>query len=677
MPDGAELSAKGWIPANATNRPVPALLEYIPYRLNDSTAVRDSMMHPYFAGHGIAGIRVDLRGSGNSDGVLKDEYLPQELDDGEAVVRWIAAQPWCTGRVGIIGISWGGFNGLQLAARDIPEIGAVITVCSTDDRYADDVHYMGGCLLSDNLSWASTMFSYNSCPPDPEVVGDRWREMWLDRLKHSGLWLVEWLKHQRRDDFWRHGSVSEDFSRIQAPIFAVSGWADGYSNAVFRLLEGLSVPRFGLIGAWGHKYPHMAEPGPAIGFLQECVRFLQRYLGGVENGFDREPMLKAWMQDSYDPVGSLARPGRWVAEPHWPAPHIRPERYALAPWGLVQSSDQDYEIAMDTGGGVRRAADPVPDSETDEELRRLTVESPLNVGLFAGKWCSYSAETDLPTDQRFADGGALIFDTPPFAEPVEILGAPEVELSISVNRPVAMVACRISDVAPDGSASRVTYGLLNLTHRNSHEEAEPLEPGRRYRVRVRLNDTAQTFRSGHSIRLGLSTSYWPLAWPPPEPVRLSVSMADSYLLLPVRAPQEADAELRPFGPPEAAEPVGKRLLSPENREWTVSHDLATNEHTLRVVKDEGSYRLEHNDIEVERSQTELYTYRRNRYDTLRAEVTGVRAFRRGPWQTRAVTRTVLTSTPTHFRVRADLDAYEGDARVFSTSWDERIARDCV
>ncbi|MCB2174053.1 CocE/NonD family hydrolase, partial [bacterium] len=273
MPDGVRLAARLWLPRDSETTPVPAILEYIPYRKRDSTRSRDTQIYSYFAGHGYAGVRVDIRGSGDSDGVLLDEYLQQELDDGLAILQWLERQPWCNGRIGMMGISWGGFNGLQIAALRPPQLKAVISVSSTDDRYADDVHHMGGCLLGDNLSWASTMFSYNSCPPDPAVVGGRWRDMWFARLRGSGLWLEKWLRHQRRDAYWRHGSVCEDFAAIQCPVMAVSGWADGYSNAVFRLLEGLSVPCRGLVGPWGHKYPHVGQPGPAIGFLQEAVRW--------------------------------------------------------------------------------------------------------------------------------------------------------------------------------------------------------------------------------------------------------------------------------------------------------------------------------------------------------------------------------------------------------------------
>ncbi|MCH5375647.1 MAG: CocE/NonD family hydrolase, partial [Planctomycetes bacterium] len=227
MRDGARLAGRLWLPEDAEAEPVPAILEYIPYRKRDFTRHRDSVMHPYVAAHGYACLRVDLRGSGDSDGILTDEYLEQELDDGLDVIAWLAEQTWCTGKVGMIGISWGGFNGLQIAALRPPALAGVISLCSTDDRYADDIHHMGGCLLSDNLSWASVMFAYNSLPPDPEIVGPRWREMWHRRLEGSGLWLETWLRHQRRDAYWRHGSISEDYAAVRCPVMAVSGWADG------------------------------------------------------------------------------------------------------------------------------------------------------------------------------------------------------------------------------------------------------------------------------------------------------------------------------------------------------------------------------------------------------------------------------------------------------------------
>jgi hypothetical protein len=248
LPDGTRLAARIWRPVDSDAEPVPGILEYIPYRQRDLSSSRDAIHHPYMAGHGYACVRVDIRGTGNSEGVLLDEYTDQEQQDAEEVLAWLAAQPWCDGRTGMMGISWGGFAALQVAARRPPSLGAVVACSFTDERYEDDMHYMGGCLLSDNLSEAGTMFAHATCPPDPAVVGDAWRDMWLERLRAAEPWARKWLRHQRRGDYWRRASVREDYSAVQVPVFAVSGWADGYSNAVFRVLANLDVPRKGLIG---------------------------------------------------------------------------------------------------------------------------------------------------------------------------------------------------------------------------------------------------------------------------------------------------------------------------------------------------------------------------------------------------------------------------------------------
>jgi hypothetical protein len=352
---------------------------------------------------------------------------------------------------------------------------------------------------------------------------------------------------------------------------------------------------------------------------------------------------------------------------------MKPYAYRLRPWGLSPENPGDGDSTADSD---RHAVSPTRSTD-QSEIESLSIRSPLSVGLFAGKWTSYSAGTDLPSDQREEDGGALVFETEPLDEPFELLGAPTVEVELSVDKPVAMLACRLSDVGEQQAVTRVTYGLLNLTHTESHAEPAPLEPGRRYRVELRMNEIAQTFRAGHSIRLSISTSYWPLAWPPPEPVQLTLFLAGSRLVLPGRPQRHEDRQLRPFPQAEGAPPVPKTLLAPVQREWTVCHDLATNESTLKVVDDEGRRRLEDVDLELERKQTELYSYRNNRYESLRGEVIGERGFRRGTWQVRTVTRTVLTSSATHFRIRADLDAYEGDARIYSKSWDREIPRDHV
>ncbi|MFO8024400.1 CocE/NonD family hydrolase [Thiohalophilus sp.] len=654
MPDGIHLAARLWLPEDAEQEPVPVILEYIPYRKRDSVRARDEQIYPYFAGHGYAGIRVDLRGSGDSEGVLRDEYLQQELDDGLAILQWLEEQPWCNGKVGMMGISWGGFNGLQIAAMRPPQLKAIITASSTDDRYADDVHHMGGCLLGDNLSWASTMFAYNSCPPDPELVGDKWRDMWFERLRGSGLWLDKWLQHQRRDDYWKHGSICEDYSAVQCPVMAISGWADGYSNAVFRLLENLEAPRCGLIGPWGHKYPHIGQPGPAIGFLQEAVRWWDKWLKDIDNGVDKDPMLRVWMQDSVPPTTRYQmRPGRWIAENEWPAEKIELREFILGPARQLLPADKT----------------------TEEETRNL--QSPLGLGLFAGKWCSYAAAPDLPHDQRQEDGGALVFDSEPLEEPLEILGAPTVELEVIPDKPVAMLAVRLSDIAPDNKAARVTYGLLNLTHRDDSEHPKTLQPGKQYRVHVQLNNIAQHFPAGHRLRIAVSTSYWPLAWPAPESTQVKVITGRSRALLPVRPPRDSDNNLRPFGEPEAAPPLDTEMIEPEHHNWRVIRDLDLDLSTLKVINDNGIVYIKDIDLEMGRKALEWYTYQGDDFNSVRGETLWERSYKRGDWFVKTITRTVLTSTATDFHLRAELDAYEGDKRVYSANWDRVIPRDFV
>lgn len=655
LSDGTRLAARVWRPVGSEDCPVPAVLEFIPYRRRDLTAQRDSIHHPYMAGHGYACARVDLRGSGDSEGVLEDEYLEQELTDAEEVLAWLSAQPWCDGRTGMMGISWGGFNALQVAARQPESLRAIVTASSTDDRYSDDVHYMGGCLLGDNLSWASTMFAYNSCPPDPVLVGERWREMWHQRLEHSGLWLDTWLRHQRRDAYWKHGSVAEDLSAVRVPVMAVSGWADGYSNSVFRLMAGLDVPRLGLLGPWSHKYPHLGQPGPAIGFLQELVRWWDRWLKDRDNDVMDTPMLRAWMQDSVEPSTTYEeRPGRWVGENTWPSPNTVPMVRPLGPGRILEDGQRP------DGGPLR-------------------LSSPLSTGQYAGKWCSYNAPPDLPYDQREEDGGSMVFDSPPLEERLEILGSPVVDLEISVDRPEAMVAVRLSDVAPDGEATRVTYGLLNLTHRNSDEAPSKLTPGQRYRVSVPLNGVAQAFPPGHRLRVAVSTSYWPLAWPSPERVMLTVHLGEySRVLLPVRTLSAASqTEPAAFEEAEGTAPIRTRQLLPGAQRWDIAHDLVHYESSLNVVKDLGTVLFEDIDLEVVRRAVENYRWVANNYESVRGETTWTMGFRREDWSVEITTHTLLTSDATHFHLHATLDAYEGDERVVSKIYSSKIPRDHV
>ena len=652
LPDGCRLAARLWLPEGASRAPVPAIVEYIPYGKRVGTRERDEAMHHWFAGHGLAAVRVDLRGSGESEGVLRDEYLPQEQQDGADVIAWIARQPWCSGAVGLIGKSWGGFNALQIAALRPPALRGVVTVCSTDDRYADDVHYMGGCLLNDNLWWGAVFFQLVGQPPDPALVGGRWRALWRERLEAAEPPPLRWLRHPLRDAYWRQGSVCEDYAAIGCPVYAVGGWADAYTNAIPRLLAGLRGPRHGLVGPWGHAYPHEGVPGPAVGFLQDARDFWLACLAEAAPRVRADrPLYRVWMQESV-PAGfdGRERPGRWVAEPAWPSPRIELRAFHL--------SDG-------------RLGPPGPPAT-------LSVRSPQTTGGAAGGWLVAGVR-----DQRDDDAGSLCFDSEPLAERIEILGAPLLRLVVASDQPVAFVAARLCEVAPDGASARVTYGLHNLTHAEDHASWAPRVPGRKTEVLLRMNDVAHAFPVGHRLRLALSTSYWPLVWPSPRPVTLAVDTSGCRLELPVRPPRADDAALPAFLPPEGAP---RSQWSPVTRgefQRDADRDPATGElaSSMRSGFDaDGRVAIGRCDpIDMEGGDATRVRTRIHPHDTLRARAAMAQRteLRRDGWSAAVETELEISCTEDAFRVEARLAAEEGERTVFERRWDERVPREGV
>ena len=628
LKDGTTLAARMWLPDDAERNPVPAILEYLPYRKRDGTYERDALTHPYLAGHGYAGVRVDIRGSGESAGLLSDEYSEQELADGVEVIAWLAAQPWCSGVVGMMGISWGGFNGLQIAARRPPALKAIVTICSSDDRYADDAHYMGGTLITAGLEWAFFFFGTMCLPPDPMLVGEVWRATWLERLADAPLFFEIWLQHQRRDSYWKRGSVCEDYSAIQCPVYAVGGWTDAYKNTIPRLLAGLTVPRKGLLGPWAHAYPHFALPGPQVGFLQEMLRWWDYWLKGIDTGVMDEPMLRAWMMESVKPASHHETlPGRWIAESSWPSPGITPRRLFLTDEGLRDET---------------------------ASLTARAVCSPQTVGKCGGNWVPFGRGHDQAGDQGEDDLRSLVFETPPLDAPIELLGAAIVTLDVASDRPMANLVVRLCDVHPSGESLRVTFGVLNLTRRNGHEKPELLAIGERYRVRIQLNDAGSVFPAGHRVRLALSTAYWPMIWPCPEKATLLIS--GGALDLPVRPPSAADALLSPLPGPESAPPEKPTMLR------------------------RGDMRVERIDrIDLELGAKGKWRYHVEEDDPLSAvaELQRTQTMSRDAWQIRIETQMRLSCTRDAFLLKASLRAYEGEQEVCHRDWDRAIARDLL
>ena len=651
LSDGCRLFARIVLPVDALQDRVPAILEFLPYRLTDGTAHRDATHHPYWAGHGFAGVRVDMRGSGNSDGVLQDEYLPQEQADAYEVIAWLAAQEWCAGSVGMYGKSWGGFNALQVASHRPPALQAVVSAYFTDDRYADDVHYIGGCVLAhEALSWGSYMLGLAALPPDPLYVGERWREQWSARLQDQPVFLETWLAHQLRDEFWRQGSICEDFGALDCGVLLVGGWADGYTNGVDRALAGLDaagVPCRGLVGPWSHAWPEVSDPGPRIGFLQECVRWWEHWLKGVDNGVMDEPLLRAWIQEPIVPsVRQLQRPGRWVSEQAWPSPRSGGRR-------LFPSLDGALLSQPPTPGRRRHVGDPLAGSD-------------------AGAWCPYGRPTDFPPDQRAEDGRSLTFTTQPLNQPLEILGRTVVTLELSADRPLALAAARLCDVSPEGRSLLVTRGVLNLCHREGHDRVVPLTPGEPVTVSFPLDFAGHRFPPGHRVRLSLSPTYWPFAWPSPELVTLDVGLGDgTFVTLPERDLHGDERPSDRFAASERAAPAPGETTTIEER--TLIRQASTGEVRSTVVNDERSH-LAPTGLSFGERQENTHVLFGDDPLAARLEYHAEHHLERGDWRIRVVVNTSVTADAEAFTVTTERDAYEGGVRMHALRRSVRIPR---
>ncbi len=647
LSDGTKLAARMWLPVDAEKDPAPALLEYLPYRKTDGTHERDQLTHPYLAGHGYASIRVDMRGCGDSEGLMLDEYARQEQDDALDVIAWLAKQKWCSGKVGMFGISWGGFNALQVAARQPPALKAIVTICSTDDRYEDDIHYKGGTLLNENLGWAATMLSYSSRPPDPKIVGPRWKKMWLERLKNEPFLIIPWLKHPHRDEYWKHGSVCENFGQITAATLVVGGWNDAYSNAVPRLMRGLRCPRKAIIGPWAHKYPHFAKPDPKIGFLQEMLRWWDFYLKDVDTKVTTEADYRVYVMEPFKPGNFPAEiKGRWIAENYW---------------GFGNTSTKTFYL---TDKGI--SGKPSPE-------KALELTSKQTTGFDGGEYCIIWMGPEFPGDQAKDDSQSITFDSPALVEDIDILGQPTIEIDFSVDKPVAHVAVRLNDVWPTGEVSRITYHLQNLTQRISRENPTPLSPGNRYRLKIKMDDIAYRLPIGHKLRVSISTSYFPMMWPAPEPVKLTVYGGLSELNLPVRAKPMAERHVT-FDEAESAKPVALKHVKPATNRRDLSVNAKTGATRLEIVDDFGTQVIKDLGLSIQEVGRETYSILPDDPLSAKMETHWTQSRKRGRWQTRTETYGRLTATRTQWIVWGKIEAFEGKKRVFTKEFNEKIDR---
>jgi uncharacterized protein len=505
MSDGARLSADLYFPQG--DGPWPALLEALPYRKDDIT-LSYRPEYARLAENGYVMCRVDVRGTGSSEGLATDEYPEQEQRDLCDVIDWLATREWSSGSVGMYGTSYSGFNSIQVAMQRPPALKAIIPIFATDDRYADDVHYMGGVLKQlDLIDYPTYMTAMNALPPVPALAGPDWRTWWERRVRENEPWVIAWLEHQRFGPYWQHGSLRPTYDAIEAATMIVAGWADGYRNNSLRTMAELHCPKRLVLGPWAHAAVDSSNPGPNIDLVAEHLRWWDRWLKGIDNGVDTEPEIVVFVRHATVPEPDLPQQrGQWRFEPTWPAERLRPTAYELA----------------DAAGPPRSEA-----AATD----RLDVRA--DVGWTAWISCAGVLPWGQPDDQRADEAFSLSYDWGPLTEPLEVMGYPRFDAVVTSSEPVAYLSAKLCDVFEDGTSSLVTRGVLNLTHRGSREDPSPLQPGADVHVSFDLEACAYVFDPGHRIRLDIAGTDWPNVAPPPGPVTLRLDRERSTLTMPV------------------------------------------------------------------------------------------------------------------------------------------------
>ena len=563
--DGIALSANLWLPAPLGDEPdarFPAILELIPYGKDSWRRNADTARGEWLAARGFALCRVDVRGTGSSEGIAFDEYTEAETQDGYDAVEWLAAQGWCNGNIGMWGISYGGFTSIQVAKLRPPHLRAILPMYATDDRYRDDVHIRGGCVTaSEKCQYAVSQLGMNAMPPHPPFRGDAWKDEWKARLEQTPPWLFPWIREQLDGPYWRRGSLAPDYDAIECAVFQVAGWSDAYVDAAFRMQArcGNAASVRTLVGNWVHSFPDDAYPGPNLDWLHELVRFFDRYLKGVENGWEAEPAL-VWFERAYaEPEAFPASwPGHWRAAAAFPIPGV-------APVPLV--------LDRDPGGGMGRLRFGLgaPADEVDALPHKATVGT-----RGALSWGAGSSPNGLARDLRADEAHGLVYTGEPLADGLSIAGIPEVILRLGSTMPVATCVVRLSEVSPSGASSHVATGVLNLTHRRSDSAPEPMPAdGAPELVRIPLRTTGYRFSPGHRIRLTVLTSYWPVLWPSPFEGELRLHRGGpepSRLVLPVVGPGVVD----PAVPTFRTDPVSVRDVGAYEEDepaWRIEQDV--------------------------------------------------------------------------------------------------------
>jgi len=505
MSDGVFLAADIFWPADANKKDrFPILLEYLPYRKNESRS-RNYSLYSYFLEHDYLVVRVDMRGTGNSEGLtIPYEYSDIELNDGEEVIDWLSKQEWSSGSVGMFGISWGGFNSIQMAMRNPPALKAFVAIMATEYLYQEDVHYMDGIIVAGD-SWMMSNDLYNALPGAPDFKMD---EEWLKNRFNVEPSVYTYMEQQRDGEFWDRASARNKYNLIKVPGYHIGGWYDGYRNSLPRMLENVEAPTKAMIGPWDHDFPHNAALKPQVEWRAEAVRWFDHWMKNIDTGILEEPDFAIYIRDYHPPDDSIENiSGFWRWEDSWPIKRIKNQT-----WYPKKNN----------------SLSKVPGKKGSHFLKNIP-----SIGLEGGGPTMWWGS--IPPDQRPMDENSLVYDSEVLIEPIEILGRPIANLHVSADAKRANWVVRVSDIAPDGQVTQVAGAAFNGTHRNSSREPEDIIPGEKFLLNIELHFTSWIFNEGHRIRVAISNAQWPMLWPSSLPVNTSLEIGgeSTYINLPI------------------------------------------------------------------------------------------------------------------------------------------------
>jgi uncharacterized protein len=642
MDDGVTIALTIYQPDSRNDGPYPTVVESLPYRKDDAFYSSDWPTYAYLAGKGFAGVRIDIRGTGASAGIIEDEYVPREQQDTLAIFRWLADQDWCSGNLGMWGVSWGGFSSLQTAMLRPPQLKAIAPVHATHDRFACDVHYTGGSLhAQEQVDWPPSMVVCNGLPPDPDIVGEGWFELWMDRLDNTPQWPGIWLRHQVRDEYWLHGSPCADYESIQCPTLLIGGWVDGYVDGMLAMAQHLTCPTRAVIGPWGHYRPATGCPGPGLDHLDLLARWFGHHLRGDDNGVMEMPAVTAFIRTGtpYDgptqaPFDDPPTPGYWRAEPVWPPPDA------------IEAELPLHGLRHDT----------------------LTWSGPQWVGQHAPAWDRAGRGSSDSADD---DAHSVTFETAPLDEQMEILGAPELEVTIAADRAVGMVAARLLAISPAGEGHLITRGNRNLAFPDDLSTPVPLIPGNAITIRFPLRTTSAVLPAGWRLRLALSGADFPVVWPPGERFTLTVDPERSRLRIPTVPARGDESRVRVPAPPPPPRPTG--LEEDDRGHGRVIRDGAM----ITYERHRYSCEVQPERADLTYTSDETWTVSVDKDDpaSTRVRADAVVTMERPAWKVCTRGSLELSGDADSFYLAIDLTAFHNDAVVFTRAWTDTVPRE--